>query len=106
RRGLQDAVQLGVHLNRLFDLREGGKLGHVLGGVHRLRRVLVPHLGDQEFQEGLVIHRGLGFRRRLAGGGRNGGGHVDVHQLAPIAILRSVSSPSSRSASSAILSSG
>ena len=78
-RGLQELVELGVGLDRLLHLRNGGELGHVLRGVHRLRRILVLQLGNQQLEEGFIVDIGLGAAGRRVGLGRaahSGNAHV------------------------------
>ena len=65
------ASSLALVLTRLLDAREGRELGDELGRIHRLGRVLVLHLGDEQPQERVVVERRgrcIGGRRRRAGG--------------------------------------
>ena len=57
--------ELLVHLDALLDVREARELGHELGRIHRLGRVLVLHLGDEQPQESVVVDGGgIGVGRR------------------------------------------
>jgi hypothetical protein len=47
----KQGAQLVVHLLRLLQGRELGKLGHEFRVVHGLERILVAQLGNQDFQE-------------------------------------------------------
>ena len=55
--------ELLVHLDALLDVGEARELGHELRGIHRLGRVLVLHLGDEQPQERVVVDRMPRWRR-------------------------------------------
>ena len=62
-------LQRDVGLHLLLDARNGRELGDRLGRVHRLGRILVLHLGDQQGEKLIVVH---GRRLQRRGAGRGG----------------------------------
>src|SRR4051794_31059555 len=78
--GAQRALQgqqLGVlrrDLLELLHLGEGRRLRHELAAAGRVAGVLVPHLGDQQLEEGVLPHLVGAVRRRGGGGGRRADG--------------------------------